>query len=471
MADMEKDRRAIEALRASLRGKLPAQLLHKLRVSWGGSRKEFATYVAKKVRPSPTGPIWSEDTVKHLEIGKTPFKRGHLDNLRESGIFQLLLYPEVWTDAFDEALKAQTASVSVHEAPEQPPSADLPKTPLRRTIGVEEGQPQAEAVPASEEVRSSQPPGGTQSREAYQGTKQVKPRYTRWLPYLALLLIIALGGSCAIGIALNRLMEERGLVDSGQPARVITTTPPATSEPQVVYQVVTATPGPVTVAPTQPTAPPQVVTRVVTSQPEIVYQVVTATPEPITATPRATATHTPQPTVIPLPFEDDFDRGARREWQQVTGVWRMVEGAYWADPSGSWSIALVGDDNWKDYAVDVDVIYNDWNTPDVRIIVRAVGNSYMAFQTHCCDSIWLLVSDGQAREIATSNNGGLRGGLSGSSHLRVEAKGNLYTAYSEGNRLLMVQDDTLSAGRAGLSVVNDSYRWRRFDNFKVTALQ
>lgn len=212
-----------------------------------------------------------------------------------------------------------------------------------------------------------------------------------------------------------------------------------------------------------------------TSTPYPTYTPYAARPSPSpypTYTPYPTATLTPtaRPIAIALPFEDDFDVGPRPEWQPVLGTWRMVNGAYAADPSDTWSLTLVGDTGWIDYAVDVDVIYYFSFRP-LRIVVRAQDASYMALETDDGDTDWITVSDGTSRVIAHSGEGALiHGGGWNQTHLRIEVQGSIYTAYADGVMLLRVQDGTLAGGRVGLGIRNDSENTPRFEDFRVTAL-
>ena len=161
--------------------------------------------------------------------------------------------------------------------------------------------------------------------------------------------------------------------------------PMPTSEPQPTYTLY-----PVPTSEPLPTATPYP-----THTPYPTY-----TPLPTrTSLPTPTPTASPTiPTLTPpprlaLPFEDDFNDGPRPEWQAKLGRWRMVDDMYACGPSESLSLTIIGDESWKDYAVDVDVDYRDWNY-SLSIIVRGKGNSYVKFKTNCCDSSFVLVEDG-----------------------------------------------------------------------------
>ena len=144
----------------------------------------------------------------------------------------------------------------------------------------------------------------------------------------------------------------------------------------------------------------------------------------------------------------------------------MIDGRYSADESTQWSIALVGDEAWTNYVLEVDVVTNNWNWP-VRIIVRAQGGSYMALETNCSDTSWILVSEGKENKIATSKDGGLTGRIDWhTNRIRIEVVDSIYTAYSDNRLLVRVQDNTLTHGRVGLAMK----RKGSFDNLLVSQL-
>jgi uncharacterized protein YraI len=186
---------------------------------------------------------------------------------------------------------------------------------------------------------------------------------------------------------------------------------------------------------------------------------------------RVPATPTLPRVVMALPFEDRFDPRPRTEWRPQSGTWRVVDGWYTADPADTWSVTLAGDEGWTDYALDVDVRFYDWNFL-VRVIVRASGGAYLVLQTNCCGTDWILVGDGQERKLAHSSAAGLSGGSGWrQNHLKVEVKGDIYIAYSDGIKLLQVQDTTLRNGRVGLATQYPFDTTTRFGNFSVTALR
>ena len=176
----------------------------------------------------------------------------------------------------------------------------------------------------------------------------------------------------------------------------------------------------------------------------------------------ATPTKSPSP-IYPLPFEDNFDSGPKPEWQPLIGTWRMIDGTLTADEQNRWNMTFVGDERWKDYTVNVDVLPYNWNWP-IRILVRSQGSSYMALETNCCNTYWILVTEGKEHVIAESEDGGLFSQYPWrTNHFKIEVEDNIYTAYSNNVLLLRVQDHTLSNGRVGLAMNHST----RFDNFSV----
>lgn len=83
----------------------------------------------------------------------------------------------------------------------------------------------------------------------------------------------------------------------------------------------------------------------------------TVTPTP-TETPAPTDTPTPTvtPTPLPLPdFADNFDAGLRPEWELETDdAWASVNGRL--TNLRNESSLIVGDENWTDYTLSLDVI-------------------------------------------------------------------------------------------------------------------
>jgi hypothetical protein len=199
-----------------------------------------------------------------------------------------------------------------------------------------------------------------------------------------------------------------------------------------------------------------------------------------TSSPAALPAYTPTlplPTFIPitptpslqLPFEDNFDHGWDPNWKPQAGVWRIVNNQMTADPSTEYNIVLVGDDNWDNYIVDVDVYKYDVNAGSpVGVIVRARQGSYLIYRMNCCETEWVLISNGSENVIARLNKGIMMDPLESSAHhFRVEVNGQTYTGSIDHSLYLTVTDPTLSGGKVGLAFQHQHDNTFRFDNFKV----
>jgi hypothetical protein len=187
-----------------------------------------------------------------------------------------------------------------------------------------------------------------------------------------------------------------------------------------------------------------------------------------TYTPTTPLPITPIPS-LKLPFEDNFDNGLDPNWKPQAGVWRWVSGQMTADPSTNHNITLVGNDNWDNYTVDVDVYKYDVNAGSyVGVIVRAHQGSYLFYRMNCCKTEWVLVTNGSENIIASLNKGIMMDPLESSAHhFRVEVNGQTYTGSIDGSLYLTVTDSTLSNGMVGLAFQHQHDNTFRFDNFKV----
>jgi DNA-binding CsgD family transcriptional regulator len=318
-------------------------------------------------------------------------------------------------------------------------------------------QPPATGSRSDRTVGSPLPPPGPPARRP-----PPTPSKDKWFGRLGCLAAVILGAAV---LALTALASWLYLQNQQlQPAHAVPTQTivkasatqfvlPATQTPAIatVIVVVTAVPPPVTNTPED-----------------------SATPVPSTNTPVPSDTPLPTATAtasVPLPFSDNFDKGLTALWKPQTGTWRMVNGRLTADPSDLMSLIVVGDENWTDYTVNVDVFNYDWNYP-VRVIVRAAGGNYLAFQTNCCNTDWFLVSGPEEKSIAHFDKGGLKfSGFSGfmKDQIRVEVSGQTYSGYVDGKLYLQVQDATLTSGAVGLAFQYAFENTTQFDNFSVAA--
>lgn len=167
-------------------------------------------------------------------------------------------------------------------------------------------------------------------------------------------------------------------------------------------------------------------------------------------------------TVMVLPFEDSFELRAKPEWQPQLGTWRVVDGHFTADLYSGWAIALVGDENWSDYVIEANA-YSDYYYIPVRIIVRANKGGYLAFEFNNEETIWLISRQGKETKIAEGDS---TYDNNGSNNIRIEVKGDIFTAYINGAQLLQIQDTNFPRGKVGLGF-NTTYSVVWFDNFSV----
>lgn len=196
----------------------------------------------------------------------------------------------------------------------------------------------------------------------------------------------------------------------------------------------------------------------------------TYTPFPTIPQTATQISSSPTPT-IQLPFSDNFDNGINPFWKTVTGTWRMVNGQLTADPSNNYVTILVGDNQWTDYVIDVDVHKTDTNAGfPVGIIVRANNGNYLIYQWSCCDTDWILVN-GTSRTIIAHLDQGIitssGAGNTSKNHLHVEVHGQTFTGSVDEKLYLTVSDPTISSGMVGLTFNYPFQNTFRFENFIV----
>ena len=251
----------------------------------------------------------------------------------------------------------------------------------------------------------------------------------------------------------------------------------------------TATPIP-TATPVPPTATPvPSPTATLISTPTPLPPTATPTPSP---TPSPTTTSTPEPALL---FFDDFDAGPKPDWEVLSGEWGMAGGKYtMIDISGGSvaGISLVGDPSWRDYAIEVDVtglysFYGDESYDNEAMNRKDLGMSRAAILVRAQDNgncAGLIVGDGHI-EWGTLIDGRwsvvsgtlVDGYGEKGTHLRIEARGHVYTTYVDGKMITSFSDTRFASGKVGLWLRStdflDASDWRavpKIDNFKVTRL-
>jgi hypothetical protein len=183
--------------------------------------------------------------------------------------------------------------------------------------------------------------------------------------------------------------------------------------------------------------------------------------------------HTPAdtPTDILSPeelFSDDFTRRMKPDWTELSGDWRIVDNRLQPISDGE-AVIVVTDNTWGDYAVEVG-FRRDQRWLAVFVLLRIQDkNNMMAFgvdsagpSPHDTDYAWWLMKEGQWTKLVLATECNLIEG-----HVRVEAEGELYTCYIDGELVSSINDPTFATGGVGLRV-HDSYA--TFDDFKVTPL-
>lgn len=227
-----------------------------------------------------------------------------------------------------------------------------------------------------------------------------------------------------------------------------------------------------------------------------------ATPVPPTVTPgpsptatsiQQTATSGPTPTVTSTPepallFFDDFDAGPKPDWEVLSGRWGMAGGKYTLTDISvdrpAIGISVVGETEWRDYAIESDVsglysgdAYYEREAAssraaillriqdDGRAVGLVVGEEFVQWAILADDS-WTIVPGTRVQGYGEEGT-----------RIKVEAKGNVYTAYVDGKMITSFSDDRFPKGKAGLWLKSSQYldpsEWKvvpKIDNFKVTKL-
>jgi len=257
---------------------------------------------------------------------------------------------------------------------------------------------------------------------------------------LAIIGVVATVFSCLIAfiVLVNPTMAQRVIIE--------------------FYNPITPTPKVIVITQPAPTLPP----------------LPTYTPYPTYALP-PTYTPFPQPSLIPtfsllLPFSDNFDNGVDSNWNITSGVWRTIDGRLVADPSNKPSEIIVGDENWENYVIELDVFSNSAAGFPIGVIVRSMNGKSLIFRTDCCNTDWILIDRESQQSIAHINQGGLDFTLSGfvKNRIRVEVIGQMFTGYIDGKQFLQVTDSTNPTGAVGIMSQTPHGNSLLFDNFVVT---
>ena len=129
---------------------------------------------------------------------------------------------------------------------------------------------------------------------------------------------------------------------------------------------------------------------------------------------------------------------------------------------------LVGDDEWTDYAVELDLNTNNDMLSSFQVLVRARDwDNGMAFWTvDYREPKWFSQEGGESTLLVEGKRPNDQ-----SQKLRVEVKGDMYTADINGVKWISINDPTFSKGKVGVAMYCDSRsNCDVVDNFKVIAL-
>ena len=142
---------------------------------------------------------------------------------------------------------------------------------------------------------------------------------------------------------------------------------------------------------------------------------------------------------------------------------------------------MVGDLNWQDYAVQVDVKVDCFGT--MAVLIRSKDPSEgIQLQVSNTSMTWVIYQEGRAKTIATANQGlylycpmvrvysGVPPPPSKTYRLKVEARGNIFSAYLDGTLVSRMQDRTFLSWRVGLGTTSGSDSIR-FDTFTVSTVR
>jgi hypothetical protein len=186
--------------------------------------------------------------------------------------------------------------------------------------------------------------------------------------------------------------------------------------------------------------------------------------EPTNTPVRATAAETEG-----ILFQDDFNLGLKSEWQPVVGEWRMANGKLTGKGERfDWAYIVAGDPTWSNYAVELDTDHSSdsWQAIAVLVRVQDLGNlvTYI-LEIDGTGTGWYVTRDGERDRMTRESS------PDGTKHqVRVEARGNLYVAYVDGQKASSASDPTFSSGRIGVGIRCRSDTCNTVDNIKVIPL-
>jgi len=192
-----------------------------------------------------------------------------------------------------------------------------------------------------------------------------------------------------------------------------------------------------------------------------------------------------------LALIDDFDDGKADGWEAIQGDWKVKNGEYIQEDT-EWTVtntnetyhrSFLGDVNWTDYTVEVDVIIDGPGelAPIAGVFVRVTEKSeegpYYFFRIDTRPDWGPGAVESPNNNFDGANGGQMEGGLDPAFlaleeneveyHLKVVAEGNHFLYYVDNDLILDIVDDVdpFLKGAVGLGTFNAG---ASFDNFQAT---
>jgi hypothetical protein len=192
-----------------------------------------------------------------------------------------------------------------------------------------------------------------------------------------------------------------------------------------------------------------------------------------TPTTTETPTNTPEPAPDLTLFEDNFDSGISDEWNISGNNYSMVNGEL---ASEGWINATVGDENWKDYEVTIELtylIFSGWEDGLQFHIRRLDDNNYMALQINTfnvCSIQWLAMQNGEERIIANTKTEIARW-QDCHGTFEIIAEGETYIVKKDGRTELTINDPTFDRGGFGIIAFEQQERLNfTIDDIVISAI-
>ena len=80
-------------------------------------------------------------------------------------------------------------------------------------------------------------------------------------------------------------------------------------------------------------------------------------------------------------FTENFDSGKAKNWEPIVGDWEVENGAYTETAETSYAKTMFGDEEWKDYTVEVDVtLLKSVNQDCAGLLLRADKEGELGFR-------------------------------------------------------------------------------------------